>query len=139
MAGGSKDDGLRATNIFAALDTRRRRKKGDKEQSSSKNGGGAAASAAAGRKGQEEQVFWPAPARLTVKSWADVDDDDEDDYYATTAPPQLAWGAAEREDVQKESSTHVEVTCPIQRKDFYDWWMSFECESSSFWNLFGLN
>lgn len=72
MAGGSKDDGLRATNIFAALDTRRRSKKGDKEQSSSKKGGGAAASAAAGRKGQEEQVFWPAPARLTVKSWADV-------------------------------------------------------------------
>lgn len=35
------------------------------------------------------------PARLTVKSWADVDDEDDGDYYATTSPPQAIWGKPE--------------------------------------------
>jgi len=62
---------------------------------------------------KEKEVFW-APAKLTVKSWADVDDDD-DDYYATAAPPEAAWTAAVESTAVKESEAE-----PAEEVNFFD-------------------
>lgn len=110
VGGGSRrDEGsmvINNNNVFAVLESlRKKKKKSDKELGSSKSKG----SSKVQEKEPAPQVFW-APARLTVKSWADVDDDD--DYYATTAPPQSVWGTSEQSQTM-EKLTQVEVCASI--------------------------
>ena len=108
VGGGSRrDEGLLMinNNVFAVLESLKKKKKSDKERGSSKSKG----SSKAQEKEPEPQVFWQ-PARLTVKSWADVDDDD--DYYATTAPPQSVWGTLEQSHTMAKS-TQIEVCASI--------------------------
>ncbi|KAJ6435007.1 hypothetical protein OIU84_000280 [Salix udensis] len=111
MVGGGRrrDEGslvINNTNVFAALETLRKKKKSDKERGCSKIGKGGSKSGKEQPKEPEPEVFW-APAKLTAKSWADVDDDDDDDYYATTAPPPSVWGASEQQK-SEEKSVHAE-------------------------------
>ncbi|KAK9098883.1 hypothetical protein Syun_025928 [Stephania yunnanensis] len=110
MVGGGnrRDEGplnVHSTNVFAALESLRRKKKSDKDHGS-KSGRGSSKNQT--KEQEKPQTFW-APTPLTVKSWADVDDDD-DDYYATTAPPQPVWGSSKPQEVNKESSSPVEMS-----------------------------
>ncbi|CAK9136570.1 unnamed protein product [Ilex paraguariensis] len=97
MVGGGnrRDEVIKNTNVFAALESLRKKKKSDKEKGSSKSSKGSSKAEPA------PQVFW-APTPLAVKSWADVDEDDDDDYYATTAPPQSVWGLSQSEQAQEK-------------------------------------
>ncbi|KAK9100877.1 hypothetical protein Scep_024307 [Stephania cephalantha] len=111
MVGGGnrRDEGplnVHSTNVFAALESLRRKKKSDKDHGS-KSGRGSSKNQT--KEQEKPQTFW-APTPLTVKSWADVDDDDDDDYYATTAPPQPVWGSSKPQEVNKESSSPVEMS-----------------------------
>jgi hypothetical protein len=113
MAGGGsrRDEGslvINNTNVFAALETLRKKKKSDKDRGGSKSGkGGSKSGKEQQSKEPEPEVFW-APAKLTAKSWADVDDEDDDDYYATTAPSPSVWGSSQQQK-SEEKSAHVEV------------------------------
>ncbi|KAL3586977.1 hypothetical protein D5086_013844 [Populus alba] len=111
VGGGSRrDEGslvINSTNVFAALETLRKKKKSDKERVGSKSGkGGSKSGKEQQSKEPDPEVFW-APAKLTAKSWADVDDEDDDDYYATTAPPPSVWGSSDQQQ-SEEKSAHVE-------------------------------
>lgn len=100
---------INSSNVFAALGSLKKKKKkpSEKEHTGSSTSKSSASNKHA-EKEKEEEVFW-APAKLTVKSWADVDDDDDDDYYATTAPPDSVWSAAADSKVVKESDAeHAE-------------------------------
>lgn len=95
VGGGSRRDEsvvINSTNVFAALGSLKKKKK-DKDQSQQ----GSSSKAKKNEEKKEKELIW-TPAKLNVKSWADVDDDDEDDYYATpasaAAPLDSPWGAA---------------------------------------------
>lgn len=106
VGGGSRREEsvvINSTNVFAALGSLKKKKK-SKGSASEKDS----------EKEKEKEVFW-APAKLTKKSWADVDDDDDDDYYATTTPPEAAWTTAVESQAVKESEAE-----PAEEVNFVD-------------------
>jgi hypothetical protein len=68
------------TNMFVVLGSLKKKKKSSKGSASEKDS-------------EKENEVFCALAKLTVKSWADLDDD-EDDYYTTAALPEAAWTTA---------------------------------------------
>lgn len=109
VGGGSRRDEsvvINSTNVFAALGSLKKKKK-DKDQSQQ----GSSSKAKKNEEKKEKELIW-TPAKLNVKSWADVDDDDEDDYYATTAsaaaPPDSPWAAAAAGGVKESDAEPVD-------------------------------
>ena len=110
VGGGSRRDEsvvINSTNVFAALGSLKKKKK-DKDQSQQ----GSSSKAKKNEEKKEKELIW-TPAKLNVKSWADVDDDDEDDYYATTAsaaaPPDSPWAAAAVKESDAEPVDEVKL------------------------------